>query len=148
MTLDGEVFIDGYEIVRSDRNRNGGGVACYVRSDMAFNVRKDFSMDIENIFFDILLPNSKPILVGIFYRPPTQTDFLDKLSTAIINTTSFDANEAYILGDFNINFINKKRNVMDTTKKYKDFCSLHGLKQLITSPTRVTEDTSTILDHC
>ena len=26
--LDGEVFIDGYEVIRSDRNRNGGGVAC------------------------------------------------------------------------------------------------------------------------
>jgi hypothetical protein len=145
--LDGEVFIDGYEVIRSDRNRNGGGVACYVRSDMAFNVRKDFSADIENIFFDILLPNSKPILIGIVYRPPTQIDFLDKLSTAIINATSFDANEAYILGDLNINLIKKGQNLTDTTGKYKEFCSLHGLKQLITSPTRVTENTSTILDH-
>ena len=106
---------------------------------MAFNVRKDFSADIENIFFGILLPNSKPILIGIVYRPPTQIDFLDKLSTAIINATSFDANEAYILGDLNINLIKKGQNLIDTTGKYKEFCSLHGLKQLITSPTRVTE---------
>ena len=145
--LDGEVSIDGYEMIRSDRDRHGGGVACYVRSDMAFNIRKDFSTDVENIFFDILLPNSKPILVGIVYRPPTQMDFLDKLSTAIINATSFDANEAYILGDLNINFINKKQNLTGHIKKYKEFCSLHALKQLITSPTRVTENTSTILDH-
>ena len=26
--LDGEVNIDGYEVIRSDRNRHGGGVAC------------------------------------------------------------------------------------------------------------------------
>ena len=80
--LDGEVNIEGYDIVRSDRNRQGGGVACYIRSDISFNVRKDFTADIENIFFNILLPNSKPILIGIVYRPPTQTDFLDKLSAA------------------------------------------------------------------
>ena len=74
-------------------------------------------------------------------------DFLDKLSTAIINATSFDTNEAYILGDFNINFENKKQNLTGSIKKYKEFCSLHGLKQLITSPTHITENTSTILDH-
>ena len=32
--LDGEVNIDGYEIKRCDRNRQGGGVACYIRKDL------------------------------------------------------------------------------------------------------------------
>ena len=32
-------------------------------------------------------------------------------------------------------------------KYYTEFCSLHGLKQLITSPTCVTQNTSTLLDH-
>ena len=35
----------------------------------------------------------------------------------------------------------------DTTKKYKEFCSLYGLNQVITSPTHVTENTSAILHH-
>ena len=65
--LDGEINIDGYELVRSDRNRHGGGVACYIRSDISFNVRGDFSSEIENIFLDILLPKTKPILIGILY---------------------------------------------------------------------------------
>ena len=65
--LDGEINIDGYELVRSDRNRHGGGVACYIRSDITFNIRGDFSSEIENIFLDILLPKTKPILIGILY---------------------------------------------------------------------------------
>ena len=65
--LDGEINIDGYELVRSDQNRHGGGVACYIRSDISFNVRGDFSSEIENIFLDILLPKTKPILIGILY---------------------------------------------------------------------------------
>ena len=81
--LDGEVNIEGYEIIRADRNRNGGGVACYIKSDLSFNIRKDFSTEIENIFFDILLPNSKPILVGNAYMPPDKSDFLSKLTEAI-----------------------------------------------------------------
>ena len=75
--LDGEINIDGYELVTSDWNRHGGGVACYIRSDISFNVRGDFSSEIENIFLDILLPKTKPILIGILYRPPDQSRFLD-----------------------------------------------------------------------
>ena len=62
--LDGEINIDGYELVRSDWNRHGGGVACYIHSDISFNVRGDFSSEIENIFLDILLPKTKPILIS------------------------------------------------------------------------------------
>ena len=77
LVLDGEINIDGYELVRSDRNRHGGGVACYIRSDISFNVRGAFFSEIENIFLDILLPKTKPILIGILYRPPDQSKFLD-----------------------------------------------------------------------
>ena len=29
--LDPEILINGYDIIRNDRNRKGGGVACYIR---------------------------------------------------------------------------------------------------------------------
>ena len=145
--LDGEVNIDGYEVIRSDRNRHGGGVACYVRNDISFNVRRDFSDEIENIVFDILLPKTKPILVGFLYRPPDQSKFLDKLSTAISRSNTFDNQEVYILGDLNINLINKQKHIRNGIKRYKEFCSLYGLEQLISTPTRVTMNSSSILDH-
>ena len=106
--LDGEVEIEGYKIIRADRNRNGGGVACYIKSDLSYNIRKDFSAEIENIFFDILLPNSKPILVGIVYRPPDKSDFLSKLTEAIQSTECFDEQEVFILRDINMNLLNTK----------------------------------------
>ena len=71
---------------------------------------------------------------------------MSNLSAAIKNTDKFDAQEVYILGDFNMNLINKSLR-LNVPKYYKDFCSLHGLKQIITSPTRVTVNTSTLLDH-
>ena len=85
------------------------------------------------------MPNSKPILVGIAYIPPDQSVFLNKLSAAIANTTSFDANETYSLVDLNIDL--KKQSPSNTITHYMEFRSLHGLKQLINSPTRVTENT-------
>ena len=134
-------------LIRSDRNRHGGGVACYVRNDISFNIRSDFSDEIENIVFDMLLPKTKPILVGFLYRPPDQSKFLDKLSTAISRSNTFDNQEVYILGDLNINLINKQKHIPNGIKRYKEFCSLYGLEQLISTPTRVTKNSSSILDH-
>ena len=35
------------------------GVACYVRNDLSYNILSVFPREIENISFEILLPNSK-----------------------------------------------------------------------------------------
>ena len=36
-----------------------------------------FSFLFENIFFELLLPNMKPIVVGIIYGQPIQSEFLE-----------------------------------------------------------------------
>ena len=67
-----EVNINGYSIIRNDRNRNGGSVACYIRNDVCFNIKNIFSNSIEHVLFKILIPKVKPIAIGIFYRPPNE----------------------------------------------------------------------------
>ena len=74
---DSEVQIPGYCIFRCDRNRNGGGAVFYVRQDLCFNLRITAMGDTEGMLFDILLPKTKPIFVGIIYRPPTCINFLE-----------------------------------------------------------------------
>ena len=55
-----EIQIDEYDLLRCDRNRHGGGVACYIRNDLSYNVKSYFPKDIENIFFE--LPNTMKIM--------------------------------------------------------------------------------------
>ena len=44
-------------------------------------MQKDFFPNvIGSIFFEILLPKTTPITVGIMYRPPSQTNFLEILN--------------------------------------------------------------------
>ena len=99
---DSEVTIDGYNIVQNDRNRKGGGVACYIRS---------------NIFIDLLFPKTKPISVGIIYKPPSHTQFLELM------ITEFEAlelnSELYIL---NINLLFKGKCITDKTHETKNHC--------------------------
>ena len=100
---DSEVAVDGYNIVRNYRNRINRGVACYIRNNICFNRKACTSDNVENIFIDILFPKTKPISVGIIYKSPSQTQFLEQI------ITEFEAldlnNEIYILGDFNIKLL-------------------------------------------
>ena len=63
---DNEISINDC-MVRLDRNRNGGGACMYIRKDISFSHRK---LGLEILWCDILLPKSKPIVVGACYRPP------------------------------------------------------------------------------
>ena len=48
--LDREVHILGYDIIRRDRNKNGGGVCFYVRSTINYSLRLDLSVNqLENL---------------------------------------------------------------------------------------------------
>ena len=55
--LEQEISIDNYKILRRDRNRQGGGVACYIKNYLSYNILSVFPCEIENMFFEILLPN-------------------------------------------------------------------------------------------
>ena len=67
--LEQEINIDNYKILCCDRNRQVGGVACFIRNDLSYNILSVFPREIEYIFFEILLPNSKSIIVGTIYCP-------------------------------------------------------------------------------
>ena len=73
-----------------------------MRNDLSYDAKSFFPPEIENIFFELLLQNTKPIVVRIIYRPPSQSEFLEIIN---IHFSKLDTNnnEIYILGDFNIN---------------------------------------------
>ena len=110
--FDSEIEIDGYNILRFDRNRHGGGVACYVRNDLSFTKRNYFPHDIETIFIEIFLPKTKPMTVGIVYRPPSHTSFLETMNEHFYKLDTINK-ETYILGDFNINLYLSNRYVLE-----------------------------------
>lgn len=140
---DAEINIENYSVVRLDRSRIGGGVCMFIRNDLAFSLLQDLKIeDMEAIWIEILLPKTKPIIVGTCYRPPKQNDFLDLFERAL-NKLRPDC-EQIILGDFNISF---KNSVSSMCKSYKNILNMGNLKQLIKDPTRVTPTSSTIIDH-
>ena len=155
---DKEVEIPYYCILWCGTNRNGGGVAYYVRNDFCFNLRSTTMGDIEGIFLDILLPKTKPFFVGIIYRPLNSINFLVCFNKQLDDINIH--NEIFLLGDFIINLLHggkyilkenqARKNWIPSTSllsQYKLFCQKYSLEQIIKHATRITCSSSTLIDH-
>jgi hypothetical protein len=71
------MYIDGYDIIRKDRSRNGGGVCMYLHSSINYRIRHDLVPKIfEAVCIEIIKPQSQPVVVVTAYRPPnSSSDF-------------------------------------------------------------------------
>ena len=78
---DNMIDLDGYDIIRKDRTRNGGGVCIYLRSSINYNIRNDLiPYELEAVCVEISKPHSRPFLVTSIYRPPNSSqDFFENL---------------------------------------------------------------------
>ena len=150
-----EIQIDNYSLLRCYGNRNGGAVACYIRKNISYVQKEFFPSVIRNIFLEILLHKTTPTTIEVMYRPPSHTNFLEILNMTFEKVDT-DKKEIYVIANFNINIYHNNRYIVrdDNTisSKFlshdvKKFCTMHGLKQLIQSPTRVTCCTSTLTNH-
>jgi exonuclease III len=71
---DGIVSIEGYDVLRADRDRNGGGVCIYVRCHINYENRPDLvPTDLEAVCVEIKQANSQSFIVSSIYRPPCST---------------------------------------------------------------------------
>lgn len=67
---DAEVSLPGFTLFKRDRLvEKGGGVAVFVSESINAVRRSDLEID-ESVWIEILLPKSKGLLFGTFYRPP------------------------------------------------------------------------------
>ena len=63
--------IDGYDLVRYDRNRDDGGVAMYLsrNSGVVYKIRKDLMpSELEIIAVEIKIPKAKTFIFTTWYR--------------------------------------------------------------------------------
>merc|ERR1712002_780136 len=98
-------------------------------------------MGLEDIWLELLLPKSKPIVIGTCYRTPKNNKIIDCLESTMSKLQP-DC-ETIILGDFNICLLNNS----DFKNRYMDTLNSYNFTQLIEEPTRVTQNTITLIDH-
>ena len=143
---DNQVAINGYEFKRKDRcdtqDKTGGGVILYYRTSLNCKRKKELEIsNIETLWCEVMLPNSRPFLLCAVYRPPSaQAEWIDLFEEelSVAQTTGL---EIILMGDFNIDLLHC------TNKKWLNLVELFDLTQMVTKATRVTQTSGSIIDH-
>ena len=120
----------------------------FIRSVYSFNTISTFNLNTtgcEDFWIELLPPKTKKCIVGTGYRHPTSDArlFSNKFAT-IIDKLNRTNNYFYICGDFNIDLMDSKRDII---KHYQDTLHSLGCNQIIRNAARVCSTSSTLLDH-
>ena len=143
---DCQLNIQGFDFMRKDRsdiqNKSGGGLVLYYRSSLNCKRRSELEIsNIETLWSEFTLPNTRPFLACTVYRPPNAlSEWIDlfEQEVSIAQTTGL---EIILMGDFNIDYKSC------INRKWFNMVQLFDLTQLVSEPTRITETSATIIDH-
>ena len=103
------------------------------------------SDNIEALCIEILKPNSRPFAAMSCYRPPNpNVDQFFYAFSYLIKQLDNEDKELFILGDLNCNYLAKQADY--PTNKLTLLSEELQLTQLITEPTRITENSRTLID--
>ena len=143
-----EINISGYDIVRTDRNRNGGGVALYVRNVIDYKIRNYLRTEnLETITIEVCPPKAKSFFVNTWYRPPDASiECFEWYEECIINM-DLENKETILMGDFNCDWSKlSNNNAASHTVRMATLASTYQFEQMIKEPTRVTAASRTLID--
>ncbi|XP_065665545.1 uncharacterized protein LOC136086971 [Hydra vulgaris] len=127
----------------------GGGVCIFVHNSISYNLRHDLCVnekDCESLCIEIINKTTKKIIVNATYRPPSSS--LKKFKTHLkpfLTNVNKTRSHAYLVGDFNIDLINHASN--NNVNNFINTLLQYNLIPSINKPTRVTNNSSTLLDN-
>ena len=128
---DGQFRLDDYKMFRNDRNEHGGGLMCYVKSDVTHRRRYDIEYNengIESMVIEHYLNKSKCFVICIYKPPATNVSYLKSAIDVMCSKCLLEGQFLNLLGDFNVNF-------MDNSHVLTDIMDVYSLKNLIDGAT-------------
>ena len=146
--LDLYITVENYsEPVRCDRNRHGGGVAVFVKESISYSVRTDLLIgDLEIVCIEVKPKCSSPVVILAWYIPPKYDTFSFTELEHVLKVLDSEGREIILIGDTNCD------QLCDDTKTpcvdyLKHSIRSISFKQIIKNSTRVTNGSSTLIDH-
>ena len=120
-----------YSMYRCDRDGNGGGLICYVKSSIPHRERTDLCYrdnGMESMVLEISLRKEKWFFI-IVYRPPSvNVRFLNEALEKMCETCQSQGKSLFIMGDINVD-------LLKCTTPVSDIIDVFGMKNLIKGPT-------------
>ena len=143
--FDGEIHIPGYNCIRNDRNRAGGGDILYVKDHLSYTLRNDLvPCTLEMACIELHLPHCRSFLVCSWYRPPNSDMTIFNDYDQFLDKCDSEDKEIIIMGDLNCDV--SKTPLENHTRELAFVSSMYHLEQLINEPTRTTISSATTID--
>lgn len=145
--------LPNFQLYRNDRaSTRGGGVLIAVHEQLSCSV-VHIKTELEMLWV-LIKARPQSVVLGVCYRPPrASSNFSNQLNQAMCQLTSAHPNAHVLLfGDFNFPQIEwRTSNVHSSTgvgeaNAFLDICLNFNMTQLVTEPTRVSQDTASVLD--
>ena len=143
--------LSNYESFHSYRDSRfpGGGVSIFAKPHLKPNLISNFQLSLpsfESVGIEFTKYNKKYLICEI-YRPPrsTPSEFLEKLESIFNNLRSTQYEEIFICGDYNLNLLESESN--NATSQFVNQMATYSLLPVISRPTRITEQTSSVIDN-
>ncbi|XP_065672231.1 putative histone-lysine N-methyltransferase 1 [Hydra vulgaris] len=145
-----EFELINYKSVHQPRNFGiGGGVSIFIHNSINYSLRNDLcvnEIDCESLCIELKNKNTKNIIVNATYRPPSGN--LKKYKThlkSFITAINKTRDHVFLAGDLNIDL--KKHASNNNVKNFINTLLQNNLIPTINKPTRVTNNSSTLLDN-
>ena len=142
---DDEISINGYQILRLDRNRNGGGVLMFIHTSLICKHLSINSDGLELLSISVSSNHSSgKHCISVLYRPPSSpVSFFDHLHSALQELSPHSYSSFVLIGDFNINFCNR---VHPYFCKLNEILQYFSLTQVVRTPTHFNFDSNSMID--
>ena len=141
-----------HEPLRRDRNRHGGGCLVYISQLLTFKQQPHIQSELfENISVDVRV-REKIYSINCYYRPPIVENheiFLNETDLMLSRLNKHKAHTKLIMSDLNFGNIYCKYPVLAPKPldlSAPELFSSHNFQQLIDIPTRVTSNTTSLID--
>ena len=141
--------INGYVYHTNRKNKRGGGVALYVKQELACKFLSCKSLVVDDLFecctLEILISGHRNIIVSCIYRcPGSNTDICSEHIVQLFFELTM-RKTVFLCGDFNIDIL--KHKVNQGTKSFLDTMYSIGLYPLIDRPTHISNHSYTLIDN-
>ena len=117
-----EILPSGFNVLRKDRSRHGGGVLIAIKENLPFEFHDVPDTICEVLWCEFKPVIGKPVLFSIFYRPPSSDiQYMNEMKNLLQNVRQKYPNRSLILcGDFNVPGIDWINNIVLTNSKLEN----------------------------
>ena len=139
------ISIPNYTVHRKDASKNPlhAGLVVYTHNSISAFTRRRVDLEseaVESLWIELTLKKTHCLIGHIYRNPASNFEWYDAFTSMMEEVQKTKCSTIILMGDFNIDML-KKRPAWEST------IALCGLHQLVSTPTRVTPISSTLIDH-